>query len=343
MMSVERYACVARPLDPASRMTRSKALCVVFFIWTYSSVFSVMPVFGFSPYVPEGYLTSCSFDYLSDEFQDKCFILSYFVAAWCLPMVIVCYCYIGIVRCVGETQRLFQRHAQSLQERTLADRNVEHKRRLEIKLAKISFFLISSWTIAWTPYAVVALLGVFTDRSMLTPLTSMVPAVFCKLASVADPFIYGLSNRQFKSELIRKLVTVCKIKKFRERNVSSYLMRTMSGKSREISITEENADYSLSLQDHPESTVKGDTGINVQGNVQPENGCNKEDKESNKSEAAEQNLPKEQSGSNSHKTSHDSELNNNAELKRIQVFPIPQIYVIERHDDIIKLKSRRSV
>ena len=294
-----------------------------------------MPVFGINQYVPEGFLTSCSFNYLSDDLGDRIFIMCFFVAAWCIPVFIICCCYIGIVKSVSETQRLFLHHSQSLNDKTSTDRNVENQRKLEVKLAKISFCLISVWTISWTPYAIIALLGIFTDRSMLTPIMSMVPALFCKMASISDPFIYGLSNRQFKSELLKRLVSLCKTKKLQNRNVTSFLMRNMSVKSRDLSMTDENAELSLSYEH--ETALDGNTRLNDATKMQPN--YDTVDNESNKSEPSPKKLSEEQNNSN---TSRDNELNNNIGLKRIHVFPIPHVYVIERHNDIIKMKSRRS-
>lgn len=299
-----------------------------------------MPVFGINQYVPEGFLTSCSFNYLSDELSDRAFILSFFVAAWCVPMIIICWCYTGIMRSVSETQRLFLYHAQSLNDRTSQERNVENQRKIEIKLAKISFFLITVWTVSWTPYAIIALLGIFTDRSMLTPMMSMLPALFCKMASISDPFIYGLSNRQFKSELLKRLVSLCKSKKIQNRNVASFLMRNMSTKSRDMSITDENAEVSLSFQDNREAALDGNVSFHDETKIQPNH--DKVDKEPNKSEPSPKNLPKDQTDNSKRNVSDDNELNNNIGLKRIRVFPIPHVYVIERYNDIIKIKSRRS-
>lgn len=339
-MSIERYHCVAKPLDPSSRMTRSRALCIVAFIWVYSSIFSFMPVFGINQYVPEGFLTSCSFNYLSDEFRDRAFIMSFFVAAWCVPIFIICWCYTGIMRSVSETQRLFLHHSQSLNDRTSQERTVENQRKIEIKLAKISFFLITVWTVSWTPYAIVALLGIFTDRSMLTPMMSMVPALFCKMSSISDPFIYGLSNRQFKRELLKRLVSLCKSRKIQNRNVASFLMRNMSVKSRDISMTDEHVEVSLSYQDHRETAL--DENICFHGETKMQPNQDSVDKESDKSESSPKKLPTEQTDNSNCNVSGDNELNNNIGLKRIRVFPIPHVYVIERYNDIIKIKSRRS-
>lgn len=337
MMSIERYTCIARPLDPSSRMTRCRALLMVCFIWAYSCVFSLMPIFGINQYVPEGFLTSCSFNYLSDKLSDRIFIMCFFVAAWCVPMIIVCRCYTGIVRCVSENQKMFMHHAENME---VKDRNVVNQRKLEIKLAKISFTLISLWTLSWTPYAVVALLGVFSDRSMLTPFASMIPALFCKAASVFDPFVYGLSNRQFKAELLKKLVFLCKSKRLQSRNVNSILLRTMSEKSRDISYSDEHAEVSLSVEDQQETVSKG----NLSKDTYQTDKCDttKTSEQSAVQKPHEEQESSEKPSVNRLKKPNDSELNNNVGLKRIRVFPIPQVYLIEMHDDIIKLKSRRS-
>lgn len=67
-----------------------------------------------------------------------------------------------------------------------------------MKLAKVASGIIGLWVAAWTPYAVVALLGIFSKRHLITPLVSMVPALFCKTAACLDPFVYALSHPRFK-------------------------------------------------------------------------------------------------------------------------------------------------
>ncbi|GFW03972.1 rhodopsin [Trichonephila clavipes] len=258
MMAIERHMCITRPLDPSSRMTRNRALIMALSIWLYSAVFSFAPLFGLNRYVPEGFLTSCSFDYLTDELSSKIFIVTFFVAAWCVPMIIICRCYVGIVLSVHQNQKIFLHHTQD----NIPDRNVDNQKRLEIKLAKISFALISMWTISWTPYAVVALLGLFSNRSLLTPFGSMVPALICKLASMFDPFIYGLSNRQFKEELVNKLLTNCKSRKLRNRQqVSSLIRRSMSIRSQDYANMEDVVDDSCSIEQCETAFNGGETFV----------------------------------------------------------------------------------
>lgn len=77
----------------------------------------------------------------------------------------------------------------------------EEKRQLEIKLALVVFCVIGVWFAAWTPYAVVSLLGIANRADLITPMGSMVPALFCKTASCIDPFIYAVTHPRFKAEI----------------------------------------------------------------------------------------------------------------------------------------------
>lgn len=59
-----------------------------------------MPFLGAGKYVPEGYLTSCSFDYLSNDLGTRVFILIFFIAAWVCPLAAIIFCYAAIIRAV---------------------------------------------------------------------------------------------------------------------------------------------------------------------------------------------------------------------------------------------------
>lgn len=95
-----RYLVISRPFDLAKKPTRSWAYVTVVLIWIYSAAFASMPLFGVGRYVPEGYLTSCSFDYLSEDWTTRVFVLSFFLGAWVVPLAIITVCYAAIVRAV---------------------------------------------------------------------------------------------------------------------------------------------------------------------------------------------------------------------------------------------------
>jgi hypothetical protein len=76
---------------------------------------------------------------------------------------------------------------------------------VEIAIAKIVAGLVLSWTIAWTPYSLISLLGISGYTNLLTPLSSMLPALFAKTAACVDPFIYSLNHPKIRQEIIFRL------------------------------------------------------------------------------------------------------------------------------------------
>ena len=61
--------------------------------------------------MPEGYLTGCSFNYLSDDFTTKIFILAFFIGAWVVPLSIIVYSYTSIIRAVAQSRRAVSQRA----------------------------------------------------------------------------------------------------------------------------------------------------------------------------------------------------------------------------------------
>lgn len=81
----------------------------------------------------------------------------------------------------------------------------DEKRKQELKLALVVFLVIGLWFAAWTPYAIVSLLGIYGRKDLIQPFYSMIPALFCKTASCADPFVYAFTHPRFKAEMVKML------------------------------------------------------------------------------------------------------------------------------------------
>lgn len=163
---------------------------MVIFVWSYSLIFAVPPALdiGFSKYVPEGYLTSCSFDYLDKSVRGRVFIFVFFIFAWLLPFIIITYCYSCILSAVISAKGI---------------QSNKDKNKTEIRLAAIILYVIGLWFIAWSPYAIVALLGISGNEDKISPIGSMLPALFCKAAACFDPYVYAVTHSRFRMELSR--------------------------------------------------------------------------------------------------------------------------------------------
>ncbi|KAJ8952675.1 hypothetical protein NQ318_020990 [Aromia moschata] len=181
-ISFDRYCVIKFPLHQSYSGLRLK-ICLVI-VWVYGIVFSVIPVLdiGLGKYTYEGYLISCSFDYLT--------------TAWVIPLVLIIFCYSSIIKVVVVRSVSHNNGRDSFKH----VKGETHKKQ-ELKVAILVFFTICVWFLAWTPYTVVAVLGIADQKHLITPLTSMIPAVFCKIASCINPFVYALSHPKFKLEL----------------------------------------------------------------------------------------------------------------------------------------------
>ncbi|XP_059612636.1 opsin, ultraviolet-sensitive [Phlebotomus argentipes] len=187
-IAFERYRVIVYPLS--SQRSASHQRIIIGFVWCFALFFSGIPLLdiGMGRYVPEGYITCCSFDYLSASVRTKIFLVVFFICAWCVPFLTIAFCYLQILRAVAFTNRL---------------QCTKNCSKIEMKLAAVVFGVIALWFIAWTPYAVVALLGISKFRYLLTPFNSMLPAFFCKAAACLNPYFYALTHPRFRHEIRR--------------------------------------------------------------------------------------------------------------------------------------------
>lgn len=83
--------------------------------------------------------------------------------------------------------------------------NQDRQQSVEIRIAKTAFTIFFLFILSWTPYGIVSMIGAFGDRSTLTPLVTMIPAVCAKIVSCIDPWIYAISHPRYRQELEKRL------------------------------------------------------------------------------------------------------------------------------------------
>lgn len=221
-IAMDRYWAVVRPLEAVRALTAIRARLLAVGAWIYACIFSIIPALdiGYGRYVPEGYLTSCSFDYLTEDAPPKYFIFVFFCAAWLAPFCTISFCYLSIFRVVAFDRNI----ATKNQEHRLSSRHVKEqaKRKAEIKLALLVIAVIALFFISWTPYAVVALLGIFGRKNLITPISSMIPALFCKTTACINPFIYIITHPKFRKEF-KKMLYMDKSKRMNTMKTLGYV------------------------------------------------------------------------------------------------------------------------
>lgn len=180
---------------------------VCLLVWAYSLCVSTPPLFDIAnKYIPEGFLTTCSYDYLSKDILSRIFVLTMFFTSYIVPLTMIILSYTGIILSMKHSTKQFTGSDDERKRTEGEARNFVSRQKAEFELVRSCIYLIALWTIAWTPYAIVSLVGLFTDGHLITPEVSMYPAAFAKCASLIDSYVYGLSHPAFKKVLESKLI-----------------------------------------------------------------------------------------------------------------------------------------
>nr|WCQ76407.1 long wavelength sensitive opsin 1 [Ptosima undecimmaculata] len=197
----DRYNVIVKGLA-AKPLTTKGALFQLFLVWSSSMIWTVAPVVGWSRYVPEGNLTACGTDYLATDWITHSYIISYTIFCYNLPLGVIIYAYWYIVKAVAAHERAMREQAKKMNVATLRSGEAANTS-VECKLAKVALVTITLWFMAWTPYLVTNLAGIWKLTNM-SPLATIWSSVFAKANAVYNPIVYAISHPKYKQALYKK-------------------------------------------------------------------------------------------------------------------------------------------
>ncbi|XP_064617472.1 rhodopsin-like [Liolophura sinensis] len=202
MIAIDRYLVIARPLSVMRHMSHKRAFFMLMLVWIWSILWAIPPIFGWGAYIPEGFQTSCSFDYLTRTDYFRSYIFCLYICGFVVPVLIIFFCYVLIVKAVADHEKEMASMAKKLDAKDIRQ---GQDQKTEIKTAKIAFYTITLFLLSWTPYAVVALIGEFGPAQYVTPYASEIPVMFAKTSAMYNPIVYALSHPKFREVLNKKL------------------------------------------------------------------------------------------------------------------------------------------
>lgn len=204
IIAFDRYKTISSPLD--GRLNRVQASILIVFAWLWALPFTILPFFKvWGRFVPEGFLTTCSFDYFTEDQDTRVFVMCACVWSYFIPMTFICFFYSKLFGAVRLHERMLKEQAKKMNVKSLAANKEDAGKSVEIRIAKVAFTIFFLFICSWTPYAFVTLTGAFGDRSLLTPVTTMVPAVCAKLVSCIDPWVYAINHPRYRAELQKRV------------------------------------------------------------------------------------------------------------------------------------------
>ena len=181
------------------------------------------PLFGWSRFTLEGFGTTCTFNYMSQQTADRYFTLLLVSGGFLLPLTTILVCYTIILR------RLYQRALRLNQSSTTDDDNhpgSDETRRpsttmvhsidehflghinapTETRATRNALIVCAIFCFAWAPYASMALATQFGFIRFANVYTSAFLGAFAKLAACVNPMIYAFSSSGFRKLVLWNVV-----------------------------------------------------------------------------------------------------------------------------------------
>jgi r-opsin len=130
--------------------------------------------------------------------NNKSHILAATFANFILPIIVIAGCYYFIVHAVFKHEEELRAQAKKMNVASLRSNTDQQQVSAEIRIAKVSIMNVSMWLTAWTPFAVICILGTWGDVSKITPLVSAIPVILAKTSCAYNPLIYAISHPKYR-------------------------------------------------------------------------------------------------------------------------------------------------
>merc|ERR1719391_47344 len=171
--------------------------------WTTTLAWCLPPFFGWNRYVPEGNMTACGTDYLTESSFSHSYLYIYSAWAYIFPLFFNIYLYSYIIKAVANHEKQMREQAKKMGVKSLRSEESQ-KTSTECRLAKVALMTVSLWFLAWTPYFIINYAGMLS-KSTVTPLFSIWGSVFAKANAVYNPIVYAISHPKYRAALNKKL------------------------------------------------------------------------------------------------------------------------------------------
>ncbi|XP_078497225.1 melanopsin [Lissotriton helveticus] len=222
VIAVDRYFVITRPLASIGVLSRKRAVLILAGVWLYSLSWSLPPFFGWSAYVPEGLLTSCTWDYVTFTPSVRAYTMLLFCFVFFIPLFVIMYCYFFIFKAIKDTNKAVQTIGANEHK---PNQKEFQKMKREWKMAKIALIVILLYVVSWSPYSAVALMAFAGYAHVLSPYVNSVPAVIAKASAIHNPIIYAITHPKYRmaiAKYIPCLGSLLRVSRQDSRSYSSY-------------------------------------------------------------------------------------------------------------------------
>ncbi|XP_051952124.1 opsin 4xb isoform X1 [Xyrauchen texanus] len=250
-ISIDRYLVITRPLQTIQSNSKSRTSLAILCIWLYSLAWSLAPLIGWSSYIPEGLMTSCTWDYTSPSPANRSYTMMLCCFVFFIPLAIILFCYLFMFLSVRQASRDLER-LNSVKQQSM---------RSEWRLAKIAAVIIVVYVLSWAPYACVTLIAWAGHANILNPYSKTLPAVIAKSSAIYNPFIYAIVHTKYRATLAEKIPGLSCLSRSQKDCLSS-------STNSDISVQDTSMSRQSSVSKNKLHTTKGNSCIMVMGDVE---------------------------------------------------------------------------
>lgn len=110
----------------------------ILLIWMYTTPWALMPLMGvWGRFAPEGFLTTCTFDYITDSDDVRSFVATIFTFSYVVPMTLIIYYYSQIVGHVINHEKALKAQAKKMNVESLRSNADKNASSAEARIAKV--------------------------------------------------------------------------------------------------------------------------------------------------------------------------------------------------------------
>jgi r-opsin len=208
MISYDRYNVIVKGFS-GTPLTFSRATTFILFSWIWALGWATAPLVGWGGYAMDGIMGTCSYDYVTRTMNNKSAILTLFCANFVVPVTTIAGCYYFIVHAVFKHEEELRAQAKKMNVASLRSNADNQQVSAEIRIAKVSIMNVTLWLSAWTPFAVICMIGTWGDVSKITPLVSAIPVILAKTSCAYNPIIYAISHPKYRECLKEMMPWMC--------------------------------------------------------------------------------------------------------------------------------------
>merc|ERR550534_2647399 len=168
VISWDRHNVIVKGFSGAP-LTFSKVSMILIINYIWSIGWAVAPLVGFGGYGLDGILGTCSYDYVTQTFTNQISILLLCIFNYLVPLFIILWAYYGIVQAVFKHEDELRQQAKKMNVASLRSNADQQSASAEIRIAKVAIINVTLWTLAWTPFTVICMLGTWGDVKNHSP------------------------------------------------------------------------------------------------------------------------------------------------------------------------------